>query len=98
MIDVLRELYKGEVYPAKQIDIEDESFQAVLQQHAEAKQEFRKGLSETQLRQFDDPETLQNKYGREYDILNFRKGFQIEIQCTMGGLKKDRLDGVLKQE
>lgn len=44
MIDILRELYNGEVYPAEQIDIEDESFQTVLRQHTEAKQEFRKGF------------------------------------------------------
>ena len=98
MIDILRELYNGEVYPAEQIETKDESFQAALQRYNDAKQEFRKVLNTAQQQQFDDLDNLENESGREYDMLNFRKGFQLGMQLTMAGLEKDRLDGLLKQE
>lgn len=96
MNDILRELYNGEVYPAEQLKTEGESFQAASHKYNEAKQEFRRGLNEAQLLQFDDLEILENQYGREYDMLNFRKGFQLGMQLTMAGLEKDRLDGLLE--
>ena len=98
MNDILRELYNGEVYPAEQIETEDESFQAIMKKYNTAKQEFKKDLNKSQLQQFGDLEILENKYGREYDMLNFRKGFQLGMQLTMAGLEKDRLDGLLKRK
>ena len=92
MEDVLKDPYFGEIRPCDQLDLQEESFKQAGAAYDEAEKRFIAGLTEEQKEAFEQLKYIKNDFDREYDVLNFKKGFQLGMQLTVAGLEKDRLE------
>lgn len=90
MEDILKSLYYGELRPCEKTDIQKESFRQARAAYDEAATKFKASLSETQLEEFEQLAYIKNDYDREYDVLNFKNGFQLGVKLTLAGLGADK--------
>ncbi len=92
MNDILERLYYGEVNPSDELNIRRESFREAGRIYDEAEQRFASSLTSSQLEEFEKLKYIKNYYDREYDILNFQKGFQLGMQLILTGLEQKVLE------
>ncbi len=87
MAEILKQLYLGLIEPEEQLDISDKEFKRITAAYDDAVQKFCETLNETQKAQFEQIKYIKNENDREYDVLNFKKGFQLGMQLTLAGLE-----------
>lgn len=87
MEDILKQFYDGEIFPAEQIDLMDKDFQSKNTAYHQAITEFCKTLNQMQKEAFEKLQNIQNENDFAYNILHFKKGFQLGMQLTLAGLE-----------
>lgn len=87
MDDILRQLYYGKLTPDGQLDISGKAYKKTAAAYDKAETEFREKLNEEQKKEFEQLKYIKNDNDREYDYLNFQKGFQLGMQLTLAGLE-----------
>ena len=87
MEDILKQLYHGEIAPDEQIDISGEDFKRTAAAYNKAAEKFCKSLNEEQKQEFEQLKYIKNNNDCEYDLLNFKRGFQLGMQLTLAGLQ-----------
>ena len=86
MKDLLRELFLGELYPAEELALESNEEWEKQCAYGERMERFKGQLSEAQLKEFEELEQLSLGFENEYNILAFKKGFQLGMQFALQGL------------
>ena len=87
MKDILKQLYYGEIVPDEQLDIVDDEFKDITAEYYKAASKFCNSLKKKKKEEFEQLDNLRDDHDREYDFLNFKKGFQLGMQLTLAGLE-----------
>lgn len=87
MEDILKQLCAGEITPDGQIDTSGKDFKSTAKAYDKVETEFFKNLSSEQQEAFEQLKRVKYANDREYELLYFKRGFQLGMQMTLAGLE-----------